>query len=74
MPSVAIQELENDAGHLVTTILSIRSFERAKQAYDAHCADRNPKKPPLSQNLFIAREIEFRVAEEDIAAAKQDTG
>lgn len=72
MPSAAIRELENDADYLVSTILSLRSFERAKQAYDSHCADRNPKKRPLpkSQAIDLVKEIEFRVAREDIDAAK----
>ena len=75
MPSAAIRELENDRENLTLRILAIRSFESAKQAYDAHTADKSDKKPPLpkSRAIDLVKEIELRVAQEDIDAAKEDS-
>ena len=52
----------------------MRSFAGAKDAYDRHAADKNPKKKPLpeTRTMDLVKEIDLRVAGEDIAAAKAE--
>lgn len=72
LPSAAIEELENDVGYLIPTILSMRSFAGAKEVYDRHTTDKNPKKQPLPKSAAIdlVKEIELAAAKKDIKAAK----
>ena len=74
MPSAAVQELENDPERLALTIISMRSFAGAKDMYDRCAADDNPKKKPLpeSRTMDLVKEIDLRVAGEDIAAAEAE--
>lgn len=68
MPSQAERALENDSEHLITSILYMREFARAKEVYDLHRKDKRPKKDPLPRSLWIdlVKEIDFEIAREGL--------
>jgi hypothetical protein len=71
LPSVAIQELENDTGHLVSTILAMRAFAHAKSTYD------NAKSKldlPRSRAIDLVQEIEFAAVRDEIDRARDPGG
>ncbi len=69
VPSVAIQEIENDMDHLIPTILTMRAFAYTKTACD------NAKKHsdrPTGRMADLVTEIEFAPMQEKIDAAKAE--
>ena len=68
MPSVAIREIENDTGHLISTILMMRAFAYTKTACDNA---KTIEARPTGRMADLVTELEFAVVREEIDAAKE---
>ena len=73
LPSAAIRELENDAEHLVFSILTCRAFARAKELYDRAKTEKEMNGLPKSRIMELVKEIDFDIAREDIARAHRES-
>ena len=71
LPSAAIRELENDAEHLVFSILACRAFANAKELYDRAKTEKEMNDLPKSRIMDLVKEIDFDIAREDIAQSNQ---
>lgn len=71
MPDEAEEALENDEGHRISTILSMRAFARAKAEWDAYVEGKrlHPKstrEPPKGKMIELVKEIMFGEARKQI--------
>ena len=58
-PSVAVWEIENDAGNLIHDILMLSSFEAARGKYHDHDSERGPIDTSSDLMLDLAKRFDF---------------